>query len=214
MTSPPAAPMPDTPASDLRQPPTPLVLGSTSRYRAELLARLRYAFETVAPGVDESPLAGELPAAAARRLALEKARSVAERRPEAIVIGSDQTATIDGVSIIGKPGDHRRAVAQLEAASGRALSFHTALCVIAPQRDAPAIEVVTTVVRFRVLALDEIETYLALERPYDCAGAAKAEGLGISLIESIDGSDPTALIGLPLVRLCAFLRDCGLRLPG
>jgi septum formation protein len=189
-----------------------LILASTSPYRRELLRRLRIPFDTVAPGVDETPRAGETPQALARRLSLEKARAVAARRPDALVIGSDQTATFDGVATIGKPGTHARAVAQLRAASGRTLVFHTGLCLWRPDA-APLLDCVDTRVRFRPLADDEIERYLWAETPYDCAGAAKSEGLGVSLLESQEGPDPTALVGLPLIRLAGMLREAGLRLP-
>jgi septum formation protein len=189
-----------------------LILASTSAYRRDLLQRLRLPFETVAPGVDESSPAGEAPEAVARRLALEKARAVASRRPGAVVIGSDQTATLDGVGVIGKPGDHERATAQLRAASGRTLVFHTGLCVWRPDA-APLLDCIDTRVRFRTLSDDEIERYLRAETPYDCAGSAKSEGLGVTLLEAQDGPDPTALVGLPLIRLSAMLREAGLRLP-
>jgi septum formation protein len=189
------------------------VLASTSAYRRELLGRLGIAFDVVAPAVDETPQPGEAPADAARRLSVAKARAVALGNPSAVVIGSDQTATIDGVAIIGKPGDHRRAFAQLRAASGRQLAFHTGVCVWRPDSAEPLVDCVTTRVAFRSLDDDEIERYLQAERPYDCAGAAKSEGLGISLLESLDGPDPTALIGLPLIRLCAMLRESGFRIP-
>jgi septum formation protein len=190
----------------------PLVLASTSAYRRELLGRLRLPFEVAAPGVDETPLPGETPAALARRLALEKARAVAGRRPGALVIGSDQAATLDGATAIGKPGTHERAVAQLRAASGRTLVFHTGLCLWRPQAP-PLLEVIDVRVTFRRLDDAEIERYLRAETPYDCAGSAKSEGLGITLLESLEGPDPTALVGLPLIRLAAMLRAAGVALP-
>ncbi|HVL56266.1 MAG TPA: Maf family nucleotide pyrophosphatase [Burkholderiaceae bacterium] len=195
-------------------PPRPLVLASTSRYRRELLARLRVPFDVVAAPVDETPRPGETPQAAARRLALAKAAAGAALRPDAVVIGSDQTATIDGTAIVGKPGDHAAALAQLRAASGRTLWFHTAVAVADASQPQPAIDVVSTRVAFRTLTEREIDDYLRAEQPYDCAGAAKAEGLGIALLETIDGPDPTALIGLPLIRLSAMLRAAGYRIPG
>lgn len=189
-----------------------LLLASTSVYRAELLARLRVPFETVAPGVEETQRPGETPAALARRLSLEKARAVAVRHPGALVIGSDQTASLDGTTAIGKPGTHARAAAQLRAASGRTLVFHTGVCLWRP--DAPAsVDCVDTRVRFRTLDDDEIERYLRADSPYDCAGAARSEGLGVTLLEAQDGPDPSALVGLPLIRLAAMLREAGLRLP-
>jgi septum formation protein len=195
-------------------PPAPaaLILASTSAYRRELLGRLRLPFETMAPGVDESPLPGESPAALARRLALDKARAVALRRPDALVVGSDQAATLDGVAAVGKPGTHERARAQLRSASGRTMTFHTGLCLWRPQ-DPPLVDVVDVRVAFRRLDDDEIERYLLAETPYDCAGSAKSEGLGIALLESLDGPDPTALVGLPLIRLAAMLRTAGVALP-
>jgi septum formation protein len=192
--------------------PPPIILASTSVYRRELLLRLRLPFEVLAPGVDETADPGEAPASTARRLSLAKARAVGERRPDAWVIGSDQTATIDGSDLIGKPGSHERAVRQLRAASGRTLVFHTGLCLWRPG-SAPLIDCIDTRVRFRHLQDDEIERYLRAETPYDCAGSAKSEGLGASLLESQDGPDPSALVGLPLIRLAAMLREAGLRLP-
>jgi septum formation protein len=190
----------------------PLVLASTSAYRRELLQRLRVQFEVLSPGVDEASHPGESPEQVARRLSLEKARAVALRRPEALVIGSDQTATLDGVGIIGKPGTHERAVAQLRAASGRTLVFHTGLCLWRPDAE-PLVDCIDTRVRFRSLADDEIERYLWAETPYDCAGSAKSEGLGAALLEAQEGPDPSALVGLPLIRLAQMLRTAGLRLP-
>lgn len=189
-----------------------LLLASTSAYRRELLQRLRLPFETVSPEVDETALPGETPAEVARRLAHDKAAAVAARFPHALVIGSDQTATLDGRQIIGKPGTHERAVAQLRAASGQSLVFHTGLCLWRPN-GLPLLECIDTHVRFRTLADDEIERYLRAETPYDCAGSAKSEGLGVTLLETQEGPDPTALIGLPLIRLSAMLRAAGLQLP-
>jgi septum formation protein len=191
----------------------PLLLASSSPYRRELLQRFGIPFESVVPDVDESPRAGESPEAVARRLSQAKAAVVAAARPDAVVIGSDQTATLDGTAIIGKPGTHERAVEQLRNASGRRLAFHTGLCVIVPGLPAPLMDCVTTQVTFRALTDREIERYLERERPYDCAGAAKSEALGITLLESLDGPDPTALVGLPLIRLSAMLRQAGYRLP-
>lgn len=188
----------------------PLILASTSPYRRELLARLTSRFEVRAPGVDETPRSGETPAETARRLALEKALAVAARHPQALVIGSDQAATLDGVASIGKPGNPERAREQLRAASGRTMDFHTALCVTRRADGFDERACVTTRVRFRRLDDAEIERYLQLEQPWDCAGAAKAEGLGIVLLEAIEGDDPTALIGLPLIALTRMLRHAGL----
>ena len=186
-----------------------LLLASTSRYRHDLLQRLRLPFEVHAPDVDETPLAGEAPRELALRLALAKADAVARLDTEAIVIGSDQVADLDGVAI-GKPGDHARAVAQLRAMRGRSVVFHTAVAVVGTASAFRAAEVVSVAVRFRDLGDAEIEHYLRTEQPYDCAGSAKAETLGIALLEAIESSDPTALIGLPLIRTCALLRQAGI----
>ena len=184
-----------------------LILASTSRYRQELLARLRLPFEAVAPEVDETPQPGERPAALAERLSLAKARAVAAQHPGAIVIGSDQVADLDGEAI-GKPGTHERAAEQLRRMSGRQVVFQTAVAVVAP--GLAAIERAEVRVRFRALTESVIETYLLADQPYDCAGSAKVESLGIALLEAVDSDDPTALIGLPLIRTCALLRRAGL----
>ena len=184
-----------------------LILASTSRYRRELLSRLRLPFETIAPEVDEAALPGEAPAALAERLALAKAAAVAAMRPDAIVIGSDQVAELDGEAI-GKPGTHERAAAQLRLMSGREVIFQTAVAVVAP--GLAAIERAEVRVRFRALSDQAIEAYLLADLPYDCAGSAKVESLGIALLEAIESDDPTALIGLPLIRTCALLRRAGL----
>ncbi|HEY0877251.1 MAG TPA: Maf family nucleotide pyrophosphatase [Zeimonas sp.] len=194
----------------MTNPSVPLILASTSPYRRELLSRLTSDFDVQAPDVDETPRAGESPRATSERLALEKALAVAARHPQALVIGSDQTATIDGVHAIGKPGDHEGARAQLRAASGRTMHFHTALATVRQRDGFRARALVETRVRFRRLDDNEIERYLRLERPYDVAGSAKAEGLGIVLLEALEGDDPTALIGLPLIALGRMLRDAGL----
>lgn len=192
-------------------PPAPtLVLASTSPYRRELLARLTPDFAVESPGVDEHARTGEAPHEMAVRLALAKARAVSAHHPDALVIGSDQAATLDGVSAIGKPGDHAGARAQLLAASGRTMHFHTAVAAVREADGFRAQALVETRVRFRTLADDEIERYLRIEQPYDCAGSAKAEGLGIALLDAIEGDDPTALIGLPLIALGRMLRDAGL----
>ena len=187
-----------------------LVLASTSRYRRELLSRLGLPFEVRAPEVDETRLAGESPRQMAQRLALAKARAVAAQMPDAVVIGSDQTATLDGIEVIGKPGSHERACAQLRAASGRDLVFHTAMAVLAPARGFERSVVVDTDVTFRTLTDEQIESYLRREAAYDCAGSAKAEGLGIALMASLRGADPTALVGLPLIELTTLLEAAGL----
>ena len=186
-----------------------LILASTSRYRRELLQRLRLPFEVVSPGVDEAPQAGEAPAALAIRLALAKARAVAAHAADAVVIGSDQVAELDGQAI-GKPGSHERALGQLTKMSGRSVVFHTAVAVVRRDRSFERALLAPVTVRFRPLRSEDIERYLLLDTPYDCAGSAKSEALGIALLESIDSDDPTALIGLPLIRTCALLREAGL----
>ena len=186
-----------------------LVLASTSRYRSELLQRLRLSFTVRAPGVDEQSLPGETPRALALRLALAKADAVADLDRDAIVIGSDQVAELDGVAI-GKPGDHARATAQLRSMRGRTVVFHTAVAVACVESGFRAAEVAPVTVRFRDLSDAEIEHYLRTEQPYDCAGSAKVETLGIALLEAIESDDPTALIGLPLIRTCALLRQAGI----
>ena len=190
----------------------PLVLGSTSPYRRELLARLRLPFTTDAPRVDETPQPGEAPAALARRLALAKAREVAVRHPQAVVIGSDQVADLAGQPL-GKPGTHERAVAQLRAMRGQTVIFQTALAVVCADSGFEQSDLAAVEVRFRDLPDDEIERYLRAEQPYDCAGSAKSEGLGIALLDAIHSDDPTALVGLPLIRTARLLRAAGLRLP-
>lgn len=190
------------------QPAPPLVLGSSSIYRRELLQRLRLGFDVVRPEVDEAPQPGELPQATAVRLALAKAEAVHRLRPEAVVIGSDQVASCEGRQI-GKPGDHERARAQLRAMSGREVVYYTALCVIDGRNGRVEADAAVVRVRFRELADAEIESYLHAEQPYDVAGSAKCEGLGIALLERIDSDDPTALVGLPLIRLVTLLRKLG-----
>ena len=186
-----------------------LILGSTSRYRRELLQRLHLPFAVCAPAVDETPLPGEAPATLARRLALAKARDVAARFPHALVIGSDQVADLDGHPI-GKPGTHERAVEQLRAMRGKTVVFQTALAVVCQASGYEAQDLAPVSVRFRHLSDAEIEHYLRTEQPYDCAGSAKSEGLGIALLDAIDSDDPTALIGLPLIRVARLLREGGL----
>lgn len=186
-----------------------LLLASTSRYRRELLTRLQLPFDVISPAVDESPQAGEHPRALAQRLAHAKADAVAMREPAAVVIGSDQVAELNGAAL-GKPGNHERATAQLRAMRGREVLFHTAVCVAHAARGFAQEALVTVKVRFRALTDSEIERYLLLEQPYDCAGSAKCEALGIALVEAIESDDPTALIGLPLIRTSALLRAAGL----
>jgi septum formation protein len=189
----------------------PIVLASTSRYRRELLQRLRLTFTVAAPQVDEEVLAGESPLATARRLALAKATEVAATRPGAIVIGSDQVADVDGEAL-SKPGTHEAALAQLARMQGREVVFQTSLAVVAADGSA-RVEDVPTTVRFRVLPFEQLDAYLRAEQPYDCAGAAKIESLGITLVESVRSDDPTALVGLPLIRLTTMLAACGVLLP-
>ena len=191
--------------------PRPLVLGSTSRYRRELMERLKIDFQVASPDVDEAPLAGEAPADLARRLALAKAHAVAARFPDAVVIGSDQVAQLDGDSL-GKPGDHERATQQLRRMRGRTVIFQTAVAVVCHASGFEQSDLAPVRVVFRDLSDEEIEAYLRAEQPYDCAGSAKSEGLGIALLESIDSDDPTALVGLPLIRTCRMLRAAGVRL--
>ena len=186
-----------------------LVLASTSPYRRELLARLGIRFEVASPQVPEEPQPGEPAEKMAMRLARAKAAAVAARFPAALVVGSDQVADCEG-RILGKPGDHARAVAQLRSLSGRVAVFHTAVCVHNAASGATVERIVPSQVRFRTLDDATIERYLARERPYDCTGSAKAEGLGIALLERIESDDPTALIGLPLIALVGLLHEQGL----
>ena len=190
-------------------PRRPLILGSTSRYRRELLERLRLPFDVIAPPVDEAPQPGEAQAALAVRLAMAKARTVSAAHPNAVVIGSDQVAELDGEAI-GKPGTHERAVAQLRRMRGRSVVFHTAVAVVCEASGFAGSALVPVTVRFRDLSDAEIEHYLRTEQPYDCAGSAKCETLGIALLDAIDSDDPTALVGLPLIQTCALLRQAGI----
>jgi septum formation protein len=189
-----------------------LILASSSPYRRELLARLGIPFESAAPSIDEAALRGEAPGATALRLAQEKSKAIATRFPDALIVGSDQVAELSGFAL-GKPLTHENALRQLQKCSGRTVDFHTGLCLL----DAPSGEHQSALalnrVRFRTLALDEIERYLNRERPYDCCASAKAEGFGIVLIESVEGDDPNALIGLPLIMLVDMLRRAGIALP-
>ncbi|WP_297527015.1 Maf family protein [Thiohalobacter sp.] len=190
----------------------PLVLASTSPYRRELLERLGLAFECVSPEVDETARPDESPAALVRRLSEAKARAGAGERSDALVIGSDQVAVIDQ-TILGKPGSHARALEQLRRLSGRSVTFHTGLCLLDTRNGDCRLDVVDTRVRFRILDDATLERYLQREQPYNCAGSFKSEGLGIALFEAIQGDDPNALIGLPLIRLVSFLRDAGVQVP-
>ena len=186
-----------------------LILGSTSRYRRELLERLRLPFEVHAPDVDETPRPGERPAGLAQRLALAKAHAVSALHPDAVVIGSDQVADLDGTPI-GKPGTHENAVAQLRSMRGRSVVFQTAVAVVRASTGHVGTALVPVTVRFRALSDAEIEHYLRTEQPYDCAGSAKCETLGIALLDAIESDDPTALVGLPLIRTSALLRAAGI----
>ena len=187
-----------------------LVLASTSPYRRELLARLRLPFETARPEVDETARPGESPEALALRLAAAKAAAVAASHPDARVIGSDQVADFDGTAL-GKAGGREAAIAQLTAMSGRAVAFRTAVALASGGTITTALD--TTLVRFRRLDRGEIERYVDLEQPFDCAGSFKSEGLGITLFEAIESRDPTALVGLPLLDTARLLRESGLALP-
>jgi septum formation protein len=191
--------------------PRPLILGSTSPYRRELLQRLRLPFEVVRPEVDETPHAGELPVALAQRLAMEKALAVARQHPQAVVIGSDQVADLDGEPL-GKPGTHERAVAQLQRMRGHTVVFQTAVAVVCIESGFAEQALAQVKVQFRQLSDAAIETYLRAEEPYDCAGSAKSEGLGIALLDAIESDDPTALVGLPLIRTCRLIEAAGIRL--
>ena len=189
--------------------PSPrLIIASSSAYRRELLARLRLPFEAIAPDIDETPQPGETPDATALRLAREKAAALAARHADALVIGSDQVATLDGRQI-GKPGNHANALAQLQSMRGREVVFHTALCLWDGRDGSCQLENLRTVVAFRDLPDAELDAYLRIEQPYDCAGSAKNEALGIAILERIDSSDPTALTGLPLIALTTMLRRAG-----
>ena len=189
-----------------------LILASTSPYRRELLSRLRLPFEVISPEVDESVKDLETPGQLARRLSLEKALAVAHRYPEALVIGSDQVADLNGRPL-GKPGNHDRAVQQLRLMRGHTVVFHTAVSVVCERIDYAQTDVALVSVVFRDLSDGEIERYLRAETPYDCAGSAKSEGLGISLLDAIHNDDPSALVGLPLIRTARMLRAAGVELP-
>ena len=195
------------PAKTARQ----LILGSTSRYRRELLERLHIPFQVAAPDVDETPLPGEAPRTLAERLAVAKAKAVASQYPQAVVIGSDQVADLNGQSL-GKPGTHEKATAQLRLMRGQTVIFQTAVAVLCLDTGFEQCSLAAVRVKFRDLTDSEIENYLRIEMPYDCAGSAKSEGLGIALLASIDSDDPTALIGLPLIRTCQMINAAGIEL--
>ena len=190
-------------------PQKQLVLASTSPYRRELLGRLGLSFEVANPETDETPLPGESPTATALRLSEAKARAVAQQYPEALIIGSDQVAVMDG-RVFGKPGTHAKAVEQLRTLSGKTVNFYTGLCVLNAKTGEAEVCGVPTLVGFRELGDAEIESYLRREPAYNCAGSAKSEGLGIALLSRIHGDDPNALVGLPLIALCDLLRKHGM----
>lgn len=192
--------------------PQQLVLASTSRYRRELLERLQLPFIAAAPDIDETPAGDETPCELALRLACAKAQAVKTTFPTALIIGCDQVAVVDG-TLLGKPGDHGNATRQLRLMRGKAVSFFTALCLLNAQTARVQRDVVTVVVYMRELSDAQIERYLEAEQPYDCAGSACIEGLGITLVEKLHGDDPHALIGLPLIRLCDMLRNENIALP-
>jgi septum formation protein len=205
-----AAPNPSNLSNNRASQSKKLILASTSKYRKELLGRLGLAFETISPEVDEAPLANETPELMAIRLAQAKALAVSLSNPSTCVIGSDQVVDLNGVAM-GKPGDHKNAMAQLQKLRGQTVKFHTAVCV-AHAGSAKTVNVITEV-KFRQLADDVLEAYLLAETPYDCAGSAKSEGLGICLLEHVRSDDPTALIGLPLITVCSLLREAGFSIP-
>lgn len=191
----------------------PLILASSSPFRRELLERLGLPFTCLSPDIDETPRAGEAPEALVQRLALEKARAVAARHPEALVIGSDQVAVAPDGSVLGKPGSAERAVAQLKAVQGRSVLFLTGLCLLDGRRGEHQLCCEPFRVHFRALDEERLRRYVEREQPLNCAGSFKSEGLGITLFERLEGDDPTALIGLPLIRLTTFLAAAGVRLP-
>jgi len=193
------------------KPQRPLILASTSVYRRQLLERLCLPFSVVASEVDEAPLPGESPPDMACRLALAKAKSVAQAYPGAVVIGSDQVADLDGQAL-GKPGNHARAVHQLQTMRGKTVVFQTAVAVVCRETGFAQTDLAQVKVKFRDLSDAQIEAYLLAETPYDCAGSAKSEGLGITLLEYIDNDDPTALIGLPLIRTSRMIEAAGITL--
>lgn len=189
-----------------------IVLGSTSPFRRQILAKLRIAFETDAPDIDESAGDGELPAPLVARLAEAKANDVAGRHPDALIIGSDQVACVDG-NILGKPGSRDGAIAQLSSASGRSVVFHTGLCLLNSATGRCQVAVEPFTVHFRQLNREQICRYIDSEEPFNCAGSFKSEGYGITLFSALEGRDPNALIGLPLIRLVAMLAQEGIELP-
>ncbi len=190
----------------------PIVLASSSSYRRELLTRLQLPFTCHSPDIDETPQANESAQALVQRLALSKARALAQHYPQHIIIGSDQVAVLDG-KIIGKPLHAEGATQQLSAASGRSLVFLTGLAVIDTRTQIEQVDLVPFTVHFRTLNAAQIQRYIAAEQPFDCAGSFKSEGLGVSLFQATEGSDATSLVGLPLIRLCDMLNACGIAVP-
>ena len=190
-----------------------LILGSSSPYRRELLERLRLPFTVVSPQIDETPLANETPPETALRLAVAKARHIAQTYPDALIIGADQVATVNGEQI-GKAGNFDKALAQLQAMRGQTVLFHSALCLYDARNDSVDARDIITRATFRDLPDDELSAYLRIEQPYDCAGSAKVEALGITILEKVESDDPTALIGLPLIALTDMLRKAGVDLYG
>lgn len=188
-----------------------IILGSTSPYRKELLRRLGLTFESAAPDIDETRLADEIPQALVARLAEEKAKAVAGNYADALIIGSDQVAVLNN-EVLGKPGNHKKAVAQLEKASGETVAFYTGLCLYNTSTKKLQVDVIPFNVVFRKLSRNQIENYLKTEQPYNCAGSFKSEGLGVALFERLEGEDPSALIGLPLIRLCRMLEQEGVKI--
>ncbi len=191
---------------------SPIMLASSSSYRRELLTRLQLPFNCHSPDIDETPLAGETPEVLVQRLAISKARKLAADYPQHLIIGSDQVAVLDG-QIIGKPGDAAGALRQLNAASGRSVVFLTGLAVLDTRTQSEQVDVVPFTVHFRQLNAVQIQRYIELEQPFDCAGSFKSEGLGVSLFRATEGHDATSLIGLPLIRLCDMLNACGVAVP-
>ena len=191
--------------------PVELILGSSSPYRRELLERLRLPFTVVSPKIDETPHLGETPPETALRLALEKARHIAQSHSNALIIGADQVATVDGEQI-GKAGGFDKALAQLQMMRGKTALFHSALCLYDARNDSYQLENIVTKTTFRDLPDEELAAYLRIEQPYDCAGSAKVEALGITILEKVESDDPTALIGLPLIALTGMLRQAGVKL--
>ena len=203
--------MPDKTMANPHPPARRLVLASTSRYRRALLGQLGLPFDVAAPGTDEAPLPGETPSETALRLAEAKARSLAARHPDALIIGSDQVADCDGLPV-GKPGNHQHAVEQLRALSGRVVVFHTGVALLDVATGRCQTAMVDVRSTFRRLAPAEIEDYLRRDQPYDCAASVKSDALGIVLFERIESDDPSALVGLPLIRLTDMLRAAGVAL--